>query len=86
MGSCCSLGLGKTQLSLFASTLPNLLICGNLPRVARWKPLCKVMSGELSVDYRKPIWRFRGVRQAIEVVIAAGTALLFSYLILQARW
>lgn len=38
------------------------------------------------MDYRKPLFRFRGVRQAIEVVATIGTALLFSYLILQTRW
>lgn len=35
---------------------------------------------------RKPILRSRSVRQALGVVATIGTALLFSYLILQTRW
>lgn len=36
--------------------------------------------------YRKSLLHYRGVRQAIEVVVAVGSVLLFSYLILQMRW
>ncbi len=35
---------------------------------------------------RKPIVLARTVRQAIEILATIGTALLFSYLILQTRW
>jgi len=38
------------------------------------------------MDYRKFILRYRGVRQVVEVAATIGTALLFSYLILQTRW
>jgi hypothetical protein len=36
--------------------------------------------------FRKAIYVRRGVRQALEWVAVVGTALLFSYLILQVRW
>jgi len=35
---------------------------------------------------RVPLLHSRAVRQAVEVAVTLGTALLFSYLILQSRW
>ncbi len=38
------------------------------------------------VNYRTPLKRSGAVRRAIEILATLGTALLFSYLILQTRW
>jgi hypothetical protein len=38
------------------------------------------------VFYRKPLHLRRSVRQAIELVVGVGAALMLSYLILQTRW
>ena len=38
------------------------------------------------VNRKKSVLRSPGVRRAIEVLATLGTALLFSYLILQTRW
>lgn len=43
-------------------------------------------AGGLEMYYRKTIYVPRSVRQALEWVAVIGTALLFSYLILQVRW
>ncbi len=40
----------------------------------------------VTVYLRRSIFRYRAIRQAIEVVATVGVALLFSYLILQTRW
>lgn len=45
------------------------------------------MSDEVKLSrYRKTIYVPRRVRQALEWVAVIGTALLFSYLILEIRW
>jgi hypothetical protein len=47
---------------------------------------CQSVGGTTPMDHRKVWLHYRSLRLAIEVVATLGTAVLFSYLILQTRW
>jgi hypothetical protein len=64
----------------------NLLITSSLREPSDGRRCAKATAGGLEMYYRKTIHVPRSVRQTLEWVAVIGTALLFSYLILQVRW
>ncbi len=67
----------------------HVLICLILLRLAAARPLEVPVQGirrSVTVYLRRSMFRYRAIRQAVEVVATVGMALLFSYLILRTRW